>query len=96
MTKAGAFSLVLEGMVAPLAAEITQKIIIPTIGIGASAECDGQILVLEDLLGLNPNPPKFVKVYGDLGAEIEKAVSSYAEEVRNHSFPTEENLYRLG
>ena len=91
---AGAFSLVLEGMVEPLSAEITQKITIPTIGIGASGVCDGQILVLEDMLGLNPNPPKFVKVYGDLGAEIEAAVSSYAEEVRNHTFPSAENLYK--
>lgn len=90
---AGAFALVLEGMVEPLSAEITQKIAIPTIGIGASAACDGQILVLEDILGLNPNPPKFVKVYGNLGAEIEAAVSRYAEDVRNHTFPSAKNLY---
>ncbi|MBD3677400.1 MAG: 3-methyl-2-oxobutanoate hydroxymethyltransferase, partial [Rhodobacteraceae bacterium] len=64
VAEAGAFALVLEGMVEPLAAKITKQIDIPTIGIGASAECDGQILVLEDMLGLNPKPPKFVKVYG--------------------------------
>ncbi|MEP3046837.1 MAG: 3-methyl-2-oxobutanoate hydroxymethyltransferase [Roseibium sp.] len=91
---AGAFALVVEGMVEPLAARITQKISIPTIGIGASAECDGQILVLEDMLGLNPTPPKFVKVYGDLGGRIEAAVKSYAEEVSDRSFPTEDQVYR--
>ncbi|SDJ05189.1 3-methyl-2-oxobutanoate hydroxymethyltransferase [Aliiruegeria lutimaris] len=92
--EAGAFALVLEGMVEPLAARITRQVAIPTIGIGASAECDGQILVLEDMLGLNPRPPKFVKVYGDLGGRIEKAVSDYAEEVRSRAFPTEDQTYR--
>lgn len=92
---AGAFALVLEGMVEPLAAKITQQINIPTIGIGASAACDGQILVLEDMLGLNPGkPPKFVKVYGDLGAQINSAVKQYAEEVRNRQFPSEAEVYR--
>ncbi|MCC7319503.1 MAG: 3-methyl-2-oxobutanoate hydroxymethyltransferase, partial [Rubellimicrobium sp.] len=70
VTRAGAFAVVLEGMVEPLAARITRQVAIPTIGIGASVECDGQILVLEDMLGLNPRPPKFVKVYGDLGPGI--------------------------
>ncbi|QQA42129.1 3-methyl-2-oxobutanoate hydroxymethyltransferase [Pelagovum pacificum] len=92
---AGAFAVVLEGMVEPLAAKITREIDIPTIGIGASAECDGQILVLEDMLGLNPNkPPKFVKVYGELGSMIEKAVSDYADDVRSRSFPGEDQVYR--
>ncbi len=90
---AGAFAVVLEGMVEPLAAKISKQIDIPTIGIGASAECDGQILVLEDMLGLNPTPPKFVKVYGDLGDGIERAVRSYAEEVKARSFPDEKNTY---
>ncbi len=90
---AGAFAVVLEGMVEPLAAKISRQIDIPTIGIGASAECDGQILVLEDMLGLNPTPPKFVKVYGDLGDGIERAVRSYAEEVKARSFPDEKNTY---
>lgn len=94
VTEAGAFAIVLEGMVEPLAARITRQISIPTIGIGASAECDGQILVLEDMLGLNPKPPKFVKVYGDLGGRIEKAVSDYADEVRSRAFPTEDQTYR--
>lgn len=91
---AGAFAVVLEGMVEPLAAKITKQIDIPTIGIGASVECDGQILVLEDMLGLNEWTPKFVKVYGDLGPQIEKAVSQYAEEVKTRAFPTEKEVYR--
>lgn len=94
VAEAGAFSVVLEGMVEPLAAKITKQVAIPTIGIGASAECDGQILVLEDMLGLNPKPPKFVKVYGQLGDMIEQAVSDYAEDVRARSFPTEAQVYR--
>lgn len=91
---AGAFSIVLEGMVEPLAAKISKSLDIPTIGIGASADCDGQILVLEDMLGLNPNPPKFVKTYGNLLEEIETAVSNYAKDVKTRSFPTEAQVYR--
>ena len=91
---AGAFALVLEGMVEPLAAKITKSIDIPTIGIGASADCDGQILVLEDMLGLNPNPPKFVKSYGNLLQDIETAVGNYAEDVRSRAFPSEAQIYK--
>ncbi|TLP48232.1 3-methyl-2-oxobutanoate hydroxymethyltransferase [Cohaesibacter sp. CAU 1516] len=94
VSEAGAFALVLEGMVEPLAAEITHRVAIPTIGIGASAVCDGQILVLEDMLGFNPKPPKFVKVYGNLGEQIDQAVKSYAEEVKNRTFPSESQIYR--
>ncbi len=94
VAEAGAFSVVLEGMVEPLAARITAQCPIPTIGIGASPACDGQILVLEDMLGLSPRPPKFVKVYGQLGAMIEEAVRAYAEDVRARSFPTEDQVYR--
>jgi len=94
VTDAGAFAIVLEGMVEPLAAKITKKISIPTIGIGASASCDGQILVLEDMLGLNARVPKFVKVYGDLGPAIEDSVRRYAEDVRARNFPTEDEVYR--
>ncbi|MEL6913956.1 MAG: 3-methyl-2-oxobutanoate hydroxymethyltransferase [Pseudomonadota bacterium] len=94
VAEAGAFALVLEGMVEPLAAKITHQIAIPTIGIGASAECDGQILVLEDMLGLSPRAPKFVKVYGDLGAQIEASVKAYADEVRARQFPGEAQVYR--
>ncbi|MBM9594257.1 3-methyl-2-oxobutanoate hydroxymethyltransferase [Roseitranquillus sediminis] len=94
VAEAGAFCVVVEGVVEPLAARITEAVDIPTIGIGASAACDGQILVLEDMLGLNPRPPKFVKVYGALAEEIERAVSSYAEDVRQRAFPTEDQVYR--
>ena len=94
VSEAGAFAIVLEGMVEPLAARITKQVAIPTIGIGASAECDGQILVLEDMLGLNPTPPKFVKVYGNLGGQIEAAVKAYAEDVKKREFPTEKEVYR--
>lgn len=94
VTDAGAFAVVLEGMVEPLAARITKQIDIPTIGIGASPDCDGQILVLEDMLGLNPKPPKFVKVYGDLLNQIESAVEAYANDVRARTFPTEDEVYR--
>ncbi len=94
VTEAGAFAVVVEGMVEPLAARITAQIAIPTIGIGASPQCDGQILVLEDMLGLNPRPPKFVKVYGNLGDGIADAVRRYAEDVKSRSFPTEDQVYR--
>lgn len=94
VTEAGAFAIVLEGMVEPLAARITKQIPIPTIGIGASAECDGQILVLEDMLGLNEWTPKFVKVYGTLGPAIEKAVADYATDVKSRAFPSPEQTYK--
>ncbi len=93
VTEAGAFAVVLEGMVEPLAAKITKEIDIPTIGIGASADCDGQILVLEDMLGLNEWTPKFVRVYSDLGPAIESAVARYASDVRDRSFPGEDETY---
>ena len=94
VAEAGAFAVVLEGMVEPLAARITRQVPIPTIGIGASADCDGQILVLEDMLGLNEWTPKFVKVYGDLGPAIERAVRDYADEVKSGAFPGPEQTYR--
>ncbi len=81
IAKAGAFAVVLEGMAEALAAKITHSIDIPTIGIGASAECDGQILVLEDMLGLSPSVPQFVKRFAELGNAIEEAVKDYASEV---------------
>jgi 3-methyl-2-oxobutanoate hydroxymethyltransferase len=95
VAEAGAFAIVLEGMAEPLAAKITRDIAIPTIGIGASAECDGQILVMEDMLGLNPNPPKFVRQYAILGPEIETAVKAYAADVRSRTFPGRENVYEM-
>jgi len=94
VAEAGAFALVVEGVVEPLADKITAAVDIPTIGIGASANCDGQILVLEDMLGLNPWVPKFVKKYGDLGPAIERAVADYAEEVKTRTFPGEDHVYR--
>jgi len=94
VAEAGAFALVVEGVVEPLADKITAAVDIPTIGIGASSKCDGQILVLEDMLGLNPWVPKFVKTYGDLGPAIERAVSDYAQEVRSRAFPGPDNVYR--
>ena len=92
---AGAFSVVLEAMAEPLAARITKDIPIPTIGIGASPACDGQILVLEDMLGLSPRVPKFVKRYTDLGPSIDKAVEAYAREVKARAFPTADHVYPL-
>jgi 3-methyl-2-oxobutanoate hydroxymethyltransferase len=95
VAEAGAFAVVLEAIAEPLAARITQQVPIPTIGIGASPDCDGQILVLEDMLGLNPNPPRFVREYAHLGTEIEEAVRSYAAEVRSRRFPGKENVYPM-
>ena len=92
---AGAFSVVVEAVAEPLARRITSAIAIPTIGIGASATCDGQILVLEDMLGLSPRVPKFVKRYGDLGPGIEKAIADYAREVRTRIFPGPEHVYGM-
>lgn len=93
--EAGAFSIVLEGMAEPLAAEITSKLKIPTIGIGASPRCDGQILVTEDMLGLTNVAPKFVKKYVDLDINIKNAVSQYAMEVKNRTFPSSEHVYNM-
>jgi 3-methyl-2-oxobutanoate hydroxymethyltransferase len=92
---AGAFAVVLEAIAEPLAAKITREVAIPTIGIGASAACDGQILVLEDMLGLSPRVPKFVKRYGDLGPAIDRAVAAYAADVRARSFPAADNVYEI-
>ncbi|MFT3987303.1 3-methyl-2-oxobutanoate hydroxymethyltransferase [Aestuariivirga sp.] len=93
VAEAGAFSVVLEALAEPLAAKITKTIPIPTIGIGASAACDGQILVMEDMLGLSPRVPKFVKEFGEVGKAIERAISSYAADVRSRSFPEPANTY---
>ncbi|MGB3811543.1 MAG: 3-methyl-2-oxobutanoate hydroxymethyltransferase [Parvibaculum sp.] len=95
VAEAGAFAVVLEGMAEPLAARITRQIDVPTIGIGASAECDGQILVLEDMLGLSPKAPKFVKEFATLGAQIAGAAEAYAREVRARTFPAVENTYGM-
>jgi 3-methyl-2-oxobutanoate hydroxymethyltransferase len=92
---AGAFAVVLEALAELLAARITKEVAIPTIGIGASAECDGQILVLEDMLGLSPRVPKFVKEYAQIGAGIEAAVKAFASEVRSRAFPSADYTYPM-
>ena len=95
VTEAGAFCVVLEALAEPLAAKITKMIDIPTIGIGASAACDGQILVMEDMLGLSPRVPKFVKEFGKVAEAIEGAIGAYAKEVRSRQFPGNENTYSV-
>jgi 3-methyl-2-oxobutanoate hydroxymethyltransferase len=95
VAQAGAFSVVIEAVAEPLARKLTSAVPIPTIGIGASVACDGQILVLEDMLGLSPRVPKFVKRYGTLGPGIEKAVADYAAEVRSRAFPGPEHVYQM-
>jgi 3-methyl-2-oxobutanoate hydroxymethyltransferase len=94
VARAGAFAVVLEGMVEPLARRITAAVPVPTIGIGASADCDGQILVLEDMLGFTDTPAKLVKRYAHLGADIREAVNSYAEALRTRRFPSLDHTYR--
>jgi 3-methyl-2-oxobutanoate hydroxymethyltransferase len=91
---AGCFALVLEGVMEEIAAEATRSVSCPTIGIGASAECDGQVLVTEDMLGLFERTPRFVKRFDDLAGRISAAAETYAADVRTRAFPTEEQLYR--
>jgi len=91
---AGCFALVIEGVMEQIAADVTVRVPCPTIGIGASAQCDGQILVTEDMMGLFERTPRFVKRYGDLAGEIGKAAEAYAAEVKARTFPTEEQIYR--
>jgi 3-methyl-2-oxobutanoate hydroxymethyltransferase len=93
VAEAGAFSIVVEAVAEPLGRAITELVPVPTIGIGASPACDGQILVLEDMLGLTPRAPKFVKRFGDIGPSIAKAVEDYAREVRERTFPAAEHTY---
>ena len=95
VAQAGAFSIVIEAVAEPLARKITGQVAVPTIGIGASVACDGQVLVLEDMLGLSPRVPKFVKRYGDIGPGIEAAVAGYAKDVRTRAFPGPENVYPM-
>lgn len=95
LEEAGAFAVVLEGMPAGLAARITAELSIPTIGIGAGKECDGQVLVVHDLLGyIDDFKPKFVKRYANLAEETRKAVRAFCEEVRDGRYPDEEHSYR--
>ena len=90
---AGAFAIVIEGVAEGLAREITEAVSVPTIGIGASAGCDGQILVTDDMLGLFDWTPKFVRRYGDLRGEIGRAVAAYADDVRARRFPGPAEIY---
>ncbi|WP_336276287.1 3-methyl-2-oxobutanoate hydroxymethyltransferase [Bartonella sp. CB178] len=92
--EAGAFAVVVEGVVEPLAASLTEKLSIPTIGIGASNQCDGQILVMEDMLGYNAHVPKFVRRYGSLGQAAETAIRNYAGDVRSRAFPADTEVYK--
>jgi 3-methyl-2-oxobutanoate hydroxymethyltransferase len=91
---AGAFAVVVEGVVEPIAIEVTRTISCPTIGIGGSAQCDGQVLVTEDMLGMFERVPRFVKRYADVAGLISEAAASYAAEVRSRSFPGAEQTYQ--
>ena len=92
---AGAFCMVIEGVMEGLADEVTRAVAIPTIGIGASRNCDGQVLVTDDMLGLFERTPRFVKRYDDLATRIGEAAAAYAGEVKSRAFPTEEQIYRV-
>jgi len=93
VAEAGAFSLVIEGVVEPLAASITEAVACPTIGIGASPRCDGQVLVVDDMLGMFDRTARFVKRYDDLATRIQQAAQGYAAEVKDRTFPDPAHLY---
>jgi 3-methyl-2-oxobutanoate hydroxymethyltransferase len=96
LEEAGAFSMVIEGTVEAVARAVTEAIAIPTIGIGASPACDGQVLVTEDILGLFSDfTPKFAKRYAELGKEVEMVVKTYASEVRNGKFPEMKHCFSV-
>ena len=92
--QAGAFCIVVEGVLEGVATRITTAVAAPVIGIGASADCDGQVLVTDDMLGMFERTPRFVKRYDDLATRIGEAARAYAEEVRSRSFPSAEQTYR--
>jgi len=94
VAEAGAFCLVVEGVMEEIATRVAREVAVPVIGIGASAECDGQVLVTEDMLGLFERTPRFVKRYGNLAEEIGKAAETYAADVRSRAFPTPDQTYR--
>jgi 3-methyl-2-oxobutanoate hydroxymethyltransferase len=93
IAEAGAFAIVIEGVVEPIAIDITRSVACPTIGIGASAQCDGQVLVAEDMLGLFERTARFVKKFDDLSGRISAAVERYAADVRSRTFPGPEQIY---
>ena len=94
LAEAGAFAIVIEGVVEPIAVEITRAVACPTIGIGASAKCDGQVLVTEDMLGMFERVPRFVKRYEEIAGVIAAAAERYAGEVRARTFPGKEQTYQ--
>ncbi|WOE74400.1 3-methyl-2-oxobutanoate hydroxymethyltransferase [Alterisphingorhabdus coralli] len=94
LDQAGVFAIVIEGVVEPIAIAATKAVGAPTIGIGASAQCDGQVLVTEDMLGLFERTPRFVKTYGTMAETIDETVKQYAAEVSDRSFPTEAQTYQ--
>ncbi len=94
LDRAGAFAIVVEGVVEPIAVEVTKAVSCPTIGIGASAQCDGQVLVTEDMLGMFDRVPRFVKRYEEIAGTISGAAARYAEEVKARTFPTIEQTYQ--
>ncbi|AKQ42026.1 3-methyl-2-oxobutanoate hydroxymethyltransferase [Aurantiacibacter atlanticus] len=94
LDEAGAFAVVIEGVIEPIAIAVTKAIACPTIGIGASAQCDGQVLVAEDMLGMFERVPRFVKKYGDIASTISDTAAQYAKEVRERSFPGPDQLYQ--
>jgi 3-methyl-2-oxobutanoate hydroxymethyltransferase len=94
LDKAGAFAIVVEGVVEPIAVEVTRAVSCPTIGIGGSAQCDGQVLVTEDMVGMFERVPRFVKRYAEVAETITDAAASYAREVRARTFPGIEQTYQ--
>jgi 3-methyl-2-oxobutanoate hydroxymethyltransferase len=94
LDQAGAFAMVIEGVVEPIAIEVTKAVSCPTIGIGASAQCDGQVLVTEDMLGMFERVPRFVKRYEEIAETISATAARYAAEVRDRSFPGIEQTYQ--
>jgi 3-methyl-2-oxobutanoate hydroxymethyltransferase len=94
LDEAGAFAIVAEGVVEPIAIAVTRAVACPTIGIGASAQCDGQVLVTEDMLGMFERVPRFVKRYAEIADLISETAAKYAEEVRARTFPGEEQTYQ--
>jgi 3-methyl-2-oxobutanoate hydroxymethyltransferase len=94
LDEAGAFAIVIEGVVEPIAIAATKAVSCPTIGIGASAQCDGQVLVTEDMLGMFERVPRFVKRYEDIAGVIDRTVAHYAEEVRTRAFPGPDQTYQ--
>jgi len=94
VSNSGAFAIIIECVIENLAKLITKSISVPTIGIGASKYCDGQILVIDDMLGLSDYYPKFVKQYSNLKNLIEKSIKNYAMEVRLRKFPYNKNIYK--